>query len=41
MIPGPMVEFLQTSVLIVVGTGESALLPECTRAWDIRVEKEA
>lgn len=37
MIPTPMVDLLQTGVSVVVGTRDATLLPECTRAWGIRV----
>jgi hypothetical protein len=37
MIPAHMVELLQTGVSVVVGTRDATLLPECTRAWGIRV----
>jgi hypothetical protein len=40
MIPAPIVELLQTGVSVVVGTRDSALMPECTRAWGIRVEAD-
>src|ERR1044072_6365342 len=39
MIPPPMVELLQTGVSVVVGTRDAAFVPECTRAWGIRVGK--
>jgi len=32
-----MVALLQTGVSVVVGTRDAALMPECTRAWGIRV----
>ena len=37
MIPSAMFELLQTGVSVVVGTRDAALMPECTRAWGIRV----
>lgn len=37
MIHPAMVELLQTGVSVVVGTRDAALMPECTRAWGIRV----
>jgi hypothetical protein len=40
MIPSNIVELLQTGVSIVVGTRDAALVPECTRAWGIRVGKD-
>jgi hypothetical protein len=40
MIPEPVIELLQTGVSIVVGTRDAALVPECTRAWGIRVSKD-
>jgi len=39
MIPPPMIELLQTGVSVVVGTRDARLMPECTRAWGIRVGK--
>jgi hypothetical protein len=39
MIPPAMVELLQTGVSVVVGTRDKTLMPECTRAWGIRVGK--
>ncbi|HEX2055449.1 MAG TPA: hypothetical protein VHF07_03075 [Nitrospiraceae bacterium] len=40
MIPPSIVELLQTGVSVVVGTRDAALMPECTRAWGIRVGKD-
>jgi hypothetical protein len=40
MIPSNIVELLQTGVSVVVGTRDAALVPECTRAWGIRVGKD-
>src|SRR5689334_7646237 len=40
MIPDHVVDLLQTGVSIVVGTRDAALVPECTRAWGIRVNKD-
>ncbi|WP_447600408.1 hypothetical protein [Nitrospira sp. Nam80] len=40
MIPSNIVELLQTGVSVVVGTRDAALMPECTRAWGIRVGKD-
>ncbi len=37
MIPPAMIELLQTGVSVVVGTRDATLMPECTRAWGIRV----
>ena len=37
MIPPAMLELLQTGVSVVVGTRDATLMPECTRAWGIRV----
>jgi hypothetical protein len=34
-----MIELLQTGVSVVVGTRDARLMPECTRAWGIRVGK--
>lgn len=39
MIPEPVIGLLQTGVSIVVGTRDASLVPECTRAWGIRVDK--
>ena len=40
MISSSIVTLLQTGVSVVVGTRDSALMPECTRAWGIRVGKD-
>ena len=40
MIPSNIVELLRTGVSVVVGTRDAALMPECTRAWGIRVGKD-
>jgi hypothetical protein len=40
MIPSNIVELLETGVSVVVGTRDTALMPECTRAWGIRVGKD-
>lgn len=40
MIPKPVIDLLQTGVSIVVGTRDASLVPECTRAWGIRVNKD-
>lgn len=40
MIPPAMVELLQTGVSVVVGTRDANLMPECTRAWGIRIGKD-
>jgi hypothetical protein len=40
MIPQAMVDLLQTGVSVVVGTRDATLMPECTRAWGIRVGKD-
>jgi hypothetical protein len=40
MIPSTLVDLLQTGVSIVVGTRDASLMPECTRAWGIRVGKD-
>jgi Pyridoxamine 5'-phosphate oxidase len=40
MIPPAMLELLQTGVSVVVGTRNATLMPECTRAWGIRVGKD-
>jgi hypothetical protein len=37
MIPDQVFDLLQTGVSVVVGTRNASLLPECTRAWGIRV----
>ena len=39
-IPQPIVELLSTGVSVVVGTRDGSLMPECTRAWGIRVEAD-
>lgn len=40
MIPQAMVVLLETGVSVVVGTRDATLMPECTRAWGIRVAKD-
>lgn len=40
MIPSTIVELLETGVSVVVGTRDAALMPECTRAWGIRVGQD-
>ncbi|HSN03611.1 MAG TPA: pyridoxamine 5'-phosphate oxidase family protein [Nitrospira sp.] len=35
-----MVDLLQTGVSVVVGTRDADLMPECTRAWGIHLEKD-
>jgi hypothetical protein len=40
IIPEPVIDLLQTGVSIVVGTRDASLIPECTRAWGIRVSKD-
>ena len=40
MIPPQMVDLLQTGVSDVVGTRDAMLMPECTRAWGIRVTED-
>lgn len=37
MIPNWIVTLLHTGVSVMVGTRDAALIPECTRAWGIRV----
>jgi len=37
MIPQPIVDLLETGISIMVGTRDASLMPECTRAWGIRV----
>ncbi|MGZ9189451.1 MAG: hypothetical protein ACXW39_05280 [Nitrospira sp.] len=37
MIPDWIVTLLHTGVSVMVGTRDGALIPECTRAWGIRV----
>jgi hypothetical protein len=37
MIPQSIVMLLETGVSVMVGTRNSSLMPECTRAWGIRV----
>jgi hypothetical protein len=40
MIPPQLFDLLQTGVSIVVGTRDSSLMPESTRAWGIHVAKD-
>jgi hypothetical protein len=40
MIPRQTFELLQTGVSVVVGTRDASLMPECTRAWGLRVERD-
>ncbi len=40
MIPSSIVELLQTGVSVIVGTRDASLMPECTRAWGIRLGKD-
>ena len=37
MIPSQLVDLLQTGVSVIVGTRDSSLMPESTRAWGIVV----
>src|SRR4030095_10731122 len=37
MIPRSIVDLLETGVSVMVGTRDASLMPECTRAWGIRV----
>ncbi|OQW31483.1 MAG: hypothetical protein A4E19_07670 [Nitrospira sp. SG-bin1] len=37
MIPSAIVDLLKTGVSIMVGTRDQSLMPDCTRAWGIRV----
>ena len=37
MIPQSIVTLLETGVSVMVGTRNNSLMPECTRAWGIRV----
>ncbi len=37
MIPDWIIMLLRTGVSVMVGTRDTALMPECTRAWGIRV----
>jgi hypothetical protein len=37
MIPQSIVDLLETGVSVMVGTRDASLMPECTRAWGIRV----
>jgi predicted pyridoxine 5'-phosphate oxidase superfamily flavin-nucleotide-binding protein len=37
MIPDSIVHLLKTGVSVMVGTRDASLMPECTRAWGIRV----
>lgn len=40
MIPQALLDLLETGVSVMVGTRDDALMPECTRAWGIRVEPD-
>ena len=40
MIPSAIVDLLQTGVSVAVGTRDESLMPECTRAWGIRVGQD-
>ena len=40
MIASTIVELLETGVSVVVGTRDASLMPECTRAWGLRVGKD-
>lgn len=40
VIPPPIVDLLATGVAVQVGTRDASLMPECTRAWGIRVEPD-
>ncbi len=40
MIPSAIVNLLQTGVSVIVGTRDASLMPECTRAWGIRLGKD-
>ena len=40
MIPLDIFDLLQTGVSVVVGTRDATLMPECTRAWGIRIGKD-
>ena len=40
MIPSSIFELLQTGVSVIVGTRDASLMPECTRAWGIRLGKD-
>lgn len=40
MIPESVSDLLRTGVSIVVGTRDASLVPECTRAWGIRLNKD-
>lgn len=35
-----MLDLLRTGVSVMVGTRDASLIPECTRAWGIRVEAD-
>lgn len=37
MIPDSIVQLLGTGVSVMIGTRNASLMPECTRAWGIRV----
>jgi predicted pyridoxine 5'-phosphate oxidase superfamily flavin-nucleotide-binding protein len=40
MIPDSIVQLLKTGVSVMVGTRDASLMPECTRAWGIRVASD-
>ena len=40
MIPQSIVVLLETGVSVMVGTRDASLMPECTRAWGIRVASD-
>lgn len=40
MIPQELVDFLSSGISAVIGTRDASLMPECTRAWGVRVEPD-
>lgn len=40
MIPPQVFDLLQTGVSVIVGTRDSSLMPESTRAWGIHIAKD-
>ncbi len=40
MVPQDIQELLLSGVSVLVGTRDAALMPECTRAWGIRLEDD-
>lgn len=40
MILQPLLDLLETGVSVMIGTRDAVLMPECARAWGIRVEPD-